>query len=147
MIVSFLIASGLMTAVWAMVYSSDNWYWPMLNTICALWPLVPLFLQGGAAEIERLAADKSLLNDNDQDSSDPGKDGRYAFGWFVLGASFMTPFAAPVLLAQLNVIPLHLVWLSAFGSWCLVGAIVLGVAFAIRLTYPLPEHQEEEDDN
>lgn len=133
-VVSLLVASGGMAAIWAMVNSGPFWHLPLYNTLCSLVPLIPLFCLGGVNEIERIAVNG--LKD-DENTFRVG-DSQYAFAWFLMGACLMIPFGSPVLLGQMGVIPSHLVWISAFGSWCLVASIILGVAFTIRLSYHMP---------
>lgn len=134
LVVSLLVASGLMAAIWAMVYSGDYWHYPLYNTLAALVPLFPLFCLGGADEIERIAAMSSGEAEDDV-SSRRTNEKAYAFGWFLMGVSIMVPFGSPVLLGQMTMIPRHLVWISALGSWCLAASVVMGVAFSIRLSY------------
>lgn len=130
-LISLLVATGGMAAIWAIVYSGKHWHFPLYSSMCCLIPLIPLFCMGGADEIERLARTRG----QDDDNAFRADDTQYALGWFVMGASIMMPFGAPILLGQVAVIPPHLVWISAVGSWCLVASIILGVAFSIRLSY------------
>ena len=132
-VVSILVATGAMAAIWAMVNSGPFWHLPLYNTLCSLIPLIPLFCLGGVDEIERIA-----VNGLKDDDSLRVNESQYAFAWFLMGACLMIPFGSPVLLGQMGVIPSHLVWISAVGSWCLVASIVLGVAFTIRLSYHTP---------
>lgn len=130
-LISLLVATGGMAAVWAIVNSGPFWHLPLYSSLCSLVPLIPLFCMGGADEIERIAV-SGIERDDESFRAD---DTRYALGWFVIGASLMMPFGAPIILGQSEVIPPHLVWISAVGSWSLVASIILGVAFSIRLSY------------
>jgi hypothetical protein len=132
-VVSLLVATGLMAAIWAMVNSGPYWHLPLYNTLCSLIPLIPLFCLGGVNEIERIAVNG--MRDEDTFRVD---EQQYAFAWFLMGACLIIPFGSPVLLGQMAAIPPHLVWISAVGSWCLVASIILGVAFTIRLSYHTP---------
>lgn len=131
-VVSFLVATGAMAAIWAMINSGPFWHLPLYNTLCSLIPLIPLFCLGGVDEIERLIKTRG---DEDPDGTFRFNENLYAFMWFLMGVCLMIPFGSPVLLGQMGVIPSHLVWISAVGSWCLVASIILGVAFTIRLSY------------
>lgn len=136
-VVAILVATGLMAAVWAIVNSGPFWHYPFYSSISCLIPLIPLFCMGGADEIERIAVSR------DNDDSFRADERGYALGWFIIGASLVVPFGAPVLLGQMQVIAPHLVWISAVGSWSLVASVILGVAFSIRLSYHTPTTASE----
>jgi hypothetical protein len=140
-VVAMCIATGAMLAASAAILSADRWHWPLLNTLLALCPLLPLFGCKAANEIERLVSEK------DQSFQDDYRDGPlYGFGWFLVGVSITTAFASPILFAQLNIVEMRIVWLSALGSWFLSASIILGVAFVIRAQHPGGNNDNNDDD-
>ena len=144
MIVAILIATGVLLALSAGVAAREHWLWPLLNSVCAVTPLIPLFLCGGADHIMHLL-DSSI--DPAERFSDERDGESSMIGWFILGATLFAAFASPVLLVQLNVVPMRVVWLSAIGSWCFTASLVLGGAFVIHFHLPKGKQQEREGDD
>lgn len=140
-IVAVLVASGFMLALSAIVEAEHQWMWPMLNAVCALAPLMPLLLCGGMDEILRLLDSAIDYSDRFNKDSDSGM-----IGWFIAGASIVTAFASPVLVAQLNVISAKCVWLSAGGSWLFMSSLLIGIAFIVRFQHKAATNQEEEEE-
>ncbi len=143
MIVAILIATGFLLALSAGIAARENWLWPLLNSVCAITPLVPLFLFGGADHIAYLLDDSI---DPSERFSDERDNGSSMIGWFMLGASFFTAFSSPILLVQLNVVPMTVVWQSALGSWCFTASLILGGAFVIHFHMPQKSGKEEKGD-
>lgn len=133
MLVAVLVATGFLLAVSAGFQARDMWIWPFLNSVCAITPLIPLFLCGGVEHICRLL-DSSI--DPAERFSDE-QDGESAMiGWFLIGATLITAFASPLLLVQLGVVPNKVVWLSAGGSWAFAASLILGGAYMVHFHLP-----------
>ncbi len=132
-VVAVLIATGFLLAISAGFQARDRWLWPFLNSLCAITPLIPLFMCGGIEHICHLL-DSSI--DAGERFSDE-RDGEIAmFGWFLIGATLVIAFTSPLLLVQLGVVTQKVVWLSAFGSWCFTASLILGGAFVVHFHLP-----------
>lgn len=152
MFIAVLVATGVLLALSAGVQARDQWVWPLLNSLCGITPLIPLFLCGGVEHISYLL--DSSIDPSERFSDERGDEGM--IGWFILGATLFAAFASPVLLVQLNVVTQKVAWLSAFGSWCFSASLILGGAFVVHFHAPnLGKHNgsdkhdddDEKDDN
>ena len=138
--VAVLIATGFLLAVSAGFQARDLWLWPLLNSLCAITPLVPLFLCGGVDHICRLL-DSSI--DPGERFSDERDGEASMIGWFLIGATLVAAFTSPLLLVQLGVVTQKVVWLSAVGSWCFAAALILGGAFMVHFHLPKTGNADE----
>lgn len=145
-IIAALVSAGLMLSAWCVLFISEIsktlpnpdahwWMLPFVNIFCALLPGIPLFCCGGATEIDRLVtgSDGARLGEFDPERD---SDSWYSLGWFVTGMTLTAAFAGPILTAQITepLMSPTFMWISGAGAWCFTAAIILGLAFSIRLT-------------
>jgi len=133
LVVAALLSAGLMLTAWCLVHTSKHglWHIPLINILCAFLPVIPMFCCGGAEDLERVMKGEEAWNEAELE-----KDNWYAAGWFMIGATFMSSFACPVLTGQFALqtkqLPEYIIWISSGAAWSFTGALILGLAFSVR---------------